>query len=128
MSNKAEFALALIDKLTQPARMMAKALGSIQKAEAAVSKASGVVDKALSHVGIVAAAAGADAAKGAAGFDAVARSMEKVAGRQRSLDRLSKIKTLGLAAHKATLMPEHPIGPIYDRRAQGRGGLFTRIS
>jgi tape measure domain-containing protein len=124
MSDGDSFVLKLIDKLTGPAKAMAKALESVTKAETAVTAASGTASAAVTKTGAAVAAAGANAARGAAGFAKAADAMSRATrGRQGVLDRMAKIRGMGLEAHKASIQPAHAIGPVFDRKAQGRGFL-----
>jgi tape measure domain-containing protein len=159
MSDGDSFVLKLIDKLTGPAKAMAKALESVTKAEAAVTAASGAASSAVAKTGAAVASAGAMAAKGAAGFDKAAKAM-KAATSTANAARVAQGSTSwsnvkvgfggakygarnlsgGIGGHlKGAGMfgPRYDpsaqgaaaggMGPIFDRKAQGRDGLFTRI-
>lgn len=67
-SNKAEFVIKLIDKLTAPARAISKAVSDVEKAEKAATGAGDDLQKTLNKVGLKASAMGAGATRGAQGL------------------------------------------------------------
>lgn len=112
MANAADYVLKLIDRVTGPARAMARSLGSVTAAQKAVKQASAGAQAGLTGVGAAAARAGKQAAAAAASVKALAYSTSairfKSVGGRALAGSLSELGSFSGAMH----------GPVFDRKAQ----------
>jgi len=74
-SNKADFIVRLLDRLSRPGKAISRALGKIAMVEDRVQTESRATERALNKVGLRAAAMGANATRGAAGLNKVSAAM-----------------------------------------------------